>query len=80
MTVKLSDDDGKTWAYSVCIDDRNELSYPDADFYGGRIYLTYDRERRGAKEILFTSFTEEDVINGVKPEIKVLSKPNYTEI
>ena len=80
MTVKLSEDDGKTWKYSLCIDDRNDLSYPDLDFYDGRIYLVYDRGRRVDNEILFTSFTEEDVINGVKPEIKVLSKPNYTEI
>jgi hypothetical protein len=80
MTIKLSEDDGKTWKYSVCIDDRNDLSYPDAGYYDGRIYLTFDRERRGAKEILFTSFTEDDIINGVKPEITIVSKPGLTEI
>lgn len=80
MTIKLSDDDGKTWKYSVCIDDRNELSYPDADFHDGKIYLIYDRERRGAKEILFTSFTEEDIMKGEKPEISIISKPGLTNI
>jgi len=80
MTVKLSEDDGKTWKYSVCLDCRGDLSYPDADFFGGKIYLTFDRERRGAMEILFTKFTEEDIIAGVKPEITIISKPGLTEI
>ena len=80
MTVKLSEDDGKTWKYSVCFDARAELSYPDVDFYDGKIFLTFDRERRGAMEILFTKFTEEDIIAGVKPEITIISKPGLTDI
>ncbi len=75
MTVALSEDDGVTWAYQQCIDERDDLSYPDVDFYDGKIYLTYDRERTGAKEILFTVFTEEDIINGIKIQVKVVSKP-----
>jgi len=63
MTVYLSEDDGVTWKYKRLIDSRASLSYPDADFHDGRIYLTYDRERTGAKEILFLSFTEEDIMN-----------------
>ena len=75
MTVALSEDDGVTWIYKQCIDTRSDLSYPDADFYDGKIYLTYDRERTGAKEILFAVFTEDDLINGNKIEVKVVSKP-----
>ena len=75
MTVSLSEDDGVTWKYSQCIDTRESLSYPDADFYDGKIYLTYDRERTGAKEILFAVFTEEDLINGNKIETTIVSKP-----
>ena len=75
MTVYLSFDDGATFPYRLCIDKRNNISYPDADFYNGRIYLSYDRERSGAKEILFTSFTEDDIIKGNYPEIKIVSKP-----
>lgn len=76
MTVYLSEDDGVTWKYKRCIDPRTDLSYPDVDFYDGRIYLTYDRERMGAKEILFTSFTEEDVMNeDYEFDIKIVSKP-----
>lgn len=76
MTVYLSEDDGKTWKYKRCIDKRDDISYPDVDFYGGRIYLTYDRERTGAKEILFTSFTEEDIKNeDYIFDIRIVSKP-----
>ena len=75
MTLSLSEDDGATWKYRLCIDTRNKISYPDADFYGDRIYLTYDRERTGAMEILFASLTEQDIINGTLPEIKIVSKP-----
>ncbi len=76
MTVYLSEDDGITWKYKRCIDEREDLSYPDVDFYNNRIYLTYDRERTGAKEILFTSFTEEDIMNeDYKFDIQIVSKP-----
>lgn len=76
MAVYLSEDDGVTWKYKRIIDERNNLSYPDADFHDGRIYLTYDRERTGAAEILFLDFTEEDIMN---PDYvfspRVVSKP-----
>ena len=76
MTVYLSEDDGVSWKYKRLIDERNSLSYPDADFHDGRIYLTYDRERTGAKEILFTDFTEEDIMKSdYKFDIHIVSKP-----
>lgn len=75
LTVYLSDDDGDTWAYKCCVDSRVKISYPDADFYGDKIYLIYDRERTGAREILLTAFDEADVINGTIPTPWVISKP-----
>lgn len=76
MTLALSEDDGETWKYKRCIDTRGSISYPDSDFHNGKIYLTYDRERTGAKEILFTSFTENDIIDESRQlEIKIVSKP-----
>ena len=75
MTLSLSEDDGATWPYSACIDERTNLSYPDADYYGDRLYLTYDRERTGAREILFASLTEEDIMGGTLPTPSVVSKP-----
>lgn len=77
MTVYLSEDDGKTWKYKKLInDDRRGLSYPDADFRDGKIYLTYDCQRTGAKEILFLTFTEDDIIDEDKSLTPiVISKP-----
>ncbi len=75
LTICLSEDDGASWKWQRCIDTRRDLSYPDADFYGDRIFLTYDRERTGAKEILFASFTEEDIITGAPIAIRTVSKP-----
>ncbi|MBR4749163.1 MAG: exo-alpha-sialidase [Abditibacteriota bacterium] len=76
MTVSLSEDEGETWCCSRVIDPREGASYPDADFWGGRVYVTYDRERTGAREILFVSFTEEDVMDpSAIIEPVVVSKP-----
>ena len=76
----LSDDDGESWPHKVCIDERSAISYPDVDFYDGKIYLTYDRERTGAKEIFFSVFTEDDIINGRPIDVKIVSKPGLTSI
>lgn len=76
MTICLSEDDGVTWKYKRCIDTREQLSYPDVDFHGDKVYLTYDRERTGVKEILFTSFTEADLMDeDYKFSISIVSKP-----
>lgn len=75
MTLCLSDDDGETWK-TRCIDSRCDLSYPDADFFGNEIFLTYDRERTGAKEILFAKFTEDDILDDRREiRISIVSKP-----
>ena len=76
LTVCLSEDDGYTWNYQRCIDNREQLSYPDADFFDGKIYLVYDRERTGAKEILFTCFAEENLMDeNYEFKISVVSRP-----
>ena len=75
ITVKLSEDDGVTWKYSKLIDAREDISYPDADCYDGVIYLTYDRGRTSHKEILFASFTEQDIIENNDIEVSIVSKP-----
>lgn len=76
MTVYLSEDDGASWKYKKCIDTRSDISYPDVDFHDGKIYLTYDRERIVAKEILLSVFTEEDIMReDFSPEICIVSKP-----
>lgn len=77
MTVYLSDDDGKTFPYRRFVGDPAHLtSYPDVDFYAGKIYLTYDHERTGEKEILLSVFTEDDILKGGDPlPAKIISKP-----
>lgn len=75
ITVYLSEDDGKSWKYKKCIDERLGLSYPDVDFYKDRIYITYDRGREFARQILFADFTEQDIIDNNDIEIKVISEP-----
>ena len=65
LTALLSEDDGITWPYSLLLDERNEVSYPDAkEADNGYIYVTYDRERVKEREILMARFTEEDILKG----------------
>ena len=76
LTALLSEDDGITWKYSLLLDERNNVSYPDAAIGpDGSIYITYDRERgaylhsmedvmKAAREVLIARITEEDIMNG----------------
>ena len=77
MSIWLSDDDGETFVYKKTVDDPDYLtSYPDVDFFGDKIYLTYDRERTGAKEIRLLIFTEKDVISpSTELRSQIVSKP-----
>ncbi|MBN2853663.1 MAG: exo-alpha-sialidase [Clostridia bacterium] len=61
----LSEDDGLTFKYRLLIDRRDHVSYPDADFYNGKIYIIHDRERYKEGEILLSCITEQDILNGV---------------
>lgn len=74
LTAHLSDDNGMTWSKGLLIDERSEVSYPDAvETEDGTIYMIYDRERGShkksweanracAKEFLMARFTEADVL------------------
>lgn len=76
LTAMLSEDECKTWKYSLLLDERDNVSYPDAvEDENGYIYITYDRERGAflnslddvylqAREILIAKITEEDIIHG----------------
>ena len=64
LTAYLSEDDGKSWPYSLLITP-GESSYPDcAVSSGGAIYLVHDRGRTTFKEIRISRFTEEDIRQG----------------
>lgn len=65
LCAYLSEDDGRTWSGGLMIDERLDVSYPDAtQAASGEIYVIYDRDRFTAGEILMAEFTEEDVLCG----------------
>ncbi len=65
LTAFLSTDEGKTWPYSLLLDERSRVSYPDADQCKNEtIYITYDFDRVGAREILMARLTEKDIMQG----------------
>lgn len=75
LTALLSEDGGKTYPYTLLLDGRDSVSYPDAvEGDDGYIYIVYDRQRgcckdpesalRCAREILMAKITEDDIING----------------
>lgn len=65
LTAQISKDDGKTWNEGLLLDERSGVSYPDAvEAKDGTISVIYDRDRRGAGEILLAQFRESDVLAG----------------
>ena len=65
LTAYISRDDGATWEGGLLLDERRGATYPDGDQRSdGQIFITYDFSRTGAREILFASFREEDVLKG----------------
>ncbi|GHU77718.1 hypothetical protein AGMMS49992_26480 [Clostridia bacterium] len=68
LTAFLSEDDGCTWSKGCILDERFEISYPDADQAAdGRIFITYDRNRAADGEIILAMLREEDILSG-KPQ------------
>ena len=65
LTAHVSDDDGRTWLGGLLLDERANVSYPDGvQAEDGHIYIIYDRDRYGDREILMAVFTEDDVRRG----------------
>ena len=76
LTAYLSEDNGATYPYSLLLDERDNVSYPDAtECDDGYIYVVYDRERGNnmgsiekayacAREILTAKISESDIIKG----------------
>ena len=77
IVAYLSTDDGKTWSAPLGLDvERKDVAYPDGQqLPDGRIVVVYDRDRRGAGEILSAVFGEDDVKYGrlVTRDAKVLA-------
>ncbi len=68
----MSEDDGRTWTAKLLLDDRHDVSCPDAvESAECRVFAIYDRERGGvghtggdAREILKAVFTWQDILAG----------------
>ncbi|MCK5118598.1 MAG: exo-alpha-sialidase, partial [Candidatus Latescibacteria bacterium] len=70
----LSEDEGNTWSDGLLLDERKSVSYPDGvQAEDGTIYVIYDFERTGAKEILMARFTENEVARG-KPTLDAVQR------
>ena len=68
LTAYISKDDGSSWSKGLLLDRRNCVSYPDGQQGpDGNIFIIYDRQRIGTREILMATFSENDVIAG-KPK------------
>jgi hypothetical protein len=84
LTAQLSTDEGETWSDGLLLDERHGVSYPDGvQDKDGLIWITYDRDRGGAGEILLAKFKEADVVAGknvsgvvsLKQVVNKLEKP-----
>ena len=65
LTAYLSDDDGVTWRGGLLLDERYSVSYPEGvEAEDGRLFIVYDHDRKGDREILLAVVTEEDVSAG----------------
>lgn len=65
LTAYLSDDDGRTWAGGLLLDERVGVSYPDGvQDKDGVIRIIYDFNRTKEKQIFMAAFTENDVAAG----------------
>jgi len=68
LTAFLSEDDGASWPYTLLLDERSDVSYPDAvETPEGPVLVIYDRRRLGEGEILLQSLTEEDILLNRSP-------------
>lgn len=73
LTAFLSTDDGQSWQGGLLLDERAGVSYPDgAQVQDGRIFIIYDRDRYGAKEVLLAVFREEDILKGNTTRLQIL--------
>lgn len=61
----VSDDEGTSWTGGLMLDDRDDITYPDAvQSTDGTIYLIYDRQRSPLGEVLLSTFQEAEIRAG----------------
>ena len=87
IKVLLSEDDGETWPYSLEIDHRTWVSYPDYTLTpDGKIMIIYDKGRTSEMELRYAVIDENDikagyiVSNGSSLMNLFIKNPKYKEI
>ena len=72
LTAYISRDEGLTWEGGLLLFEGDKVSYPDGQqTEDGTIYLIYDHDRTGAKDIFVSCFTEADILAGYNVSGKV---------
>lgn len=65
LTAFLSEDGGLTWKYSLLLDERNGVSYPDVvEAEDGTFFIVYDYDRFNTGQMFMATVTEEDIMAG----------------
>ena len=63
LCIWLSEDGGVTWPHCLILDTRSGVSYPDiTQDDDGNIFVVWDYDRYGAKQILMTEITESELL------------------
>lgn len=71
LRIFLSDDEGVSWKYSMLLDPRYGVSYPDlTQDSKGNIYIVYDYDRFKEMKINVLSFKESDILSNRVEAIK----------
>ena len=64
LTAFLSEDGGKTWPYTILLDARGGVSYPDVIEDNGTFYVVYDYDRFNTGQMFMAKITEADIMAG----------------
>lgn len=64
LTAFLSEDDGRSWKYSLLLDPREGVSYPDGVETADGIIAVYDKDRVKGGFIYMVQITEKDIMAG----------------
>ncbi|MBR5570821.1 MAG: exo-alpha-sialidase [Oscillospiraceae bacterium] len=64
LTAFLSEDGGKTWPYTLLLDARLGVSYPDVIEDNGTFYVVYDYDRFNTGRMYMAKITEADIKAG----------------
>ena len=63
LCIWLSEDGGVTWPHCLILDVRSGVSYPDiTQGSDGKLYVVWDYDRYGAKQILMAELSEEELL------------------